>query len=546
VSRRVYRLGMNRGSLDRMKFGTFRGCLAPLALGIMACNSAASSSTASATQPDAQAGMDASSDVTEASVKPDATVDADAAVDADADACVGATGLVISGPLTLDKQVVEAGQKLSGTATYKNCTGAAVSPQQLLITARPPGGTHAGGPYDDFAPALGPVTVAAGGTIVVSASRDFTALDPTGQWVSYVTWQDEDATWHDGPDVAFEVKAPLAPSGTYPTGVALRGVNRAGMEYGDDWDGWTGQTYFEMPPASQTASELAYFKSKGMNVIRLPISWERVQHTLNGSLTSSYVSGMMDYIDAATAQGFHVVLDLHNYNRYAENTHNASGDQVGGYTQRILGDGVLTLAHLTDIWVKLANLVLDNPKLILNVMNEPHDFPLTSTEWFAGVQTVMDAIRATGAQHLILVPNSRASDVDHWSTYAPNGGPVDAVAALAITDSANNYAFDMHAYQTYPSSAGSYADLVSEVTDWAKTNHKRLFLSELGVAGDAGQGSAAVGGLLSYLNTNNDVWMGWTPWDLAPYSITNDAHTADAPPMSWYDPYLVPDFLGQP
>jgi endoglucanase len=25
----------------------------------------------------------------------------------------------------------------------------------------------------------------------------------------------------------------------YPTGVRFRGLNRAGAEYGDDWDGWT-------------------------------------------------------------------------------------------------------------------------------------------------------------------------------------------------------------------------------------------------------------------------------------------------------------------
>jgi endoglucanase len=80
-------------------------------------------------------------------------------------------------------------------------------------------------------------------------------------------------------------------------------------------------------------------------------------------------------------------------------------------------------------------------------MNEPHDFPVPSNTWFADLQQVIDAIRGTGAGQLILVTNSRGSDVDHWNVYAPNGGPLDSDAALAITDSAGNYAFDMHAYQ---------------------------------------------------------------------------------------------------
>jgi hypothetical protein len=43
---------------------------------------------------------------------------------------------------------------------------------------------------------------------------------------------------------------------------------------------------------------------------------------------------------------------------------------------------------------------------------------------------MIDAIRETGADQLILVPNSRGSDVDHWATYSPNGGSLDSVAAL--------------------------------------------------------------------------------------------------------------------
>lgn len=337
----------------------------------------------------------------------------------------------------------------------------------------------------------------------------------------------------------------------YPTGVAWRGINRAGMEYGNDWDGWTGQTYYEMPSSTQISAELAYYKSKGFNLIRLPISWERLQHTLTGPLNTAYSTGMMNYINLATAQGFTLVLDLHNYNRYATGAFDSAGNQTVSYVQRVIGDGTLTVAHLADVWTKLANLVKTNPKVILNLMNEPHDLPMTSTTWFSGIQTVINAVRATGSTQLILVPNTRASDVGHWHTWAPGGGPLDSVAALAITDSANNYAFDMHSY--YPEGYGSndessYGAQLTAVTNWARTHGKKLFLSEMGIPTQQSYAQAQITNALTFMNNNSDVWVGWSPWDLAPWQLTTNTHTADytsngRTPINWYAAFLTANFL---
>ncbi|MFY1831438.1 glycoside hydrolase family 5 protein [Myxococcus fulvus] len=338
---------------------------------------------------------------------------------------------------------------------------------------------------------------------------------------------------------------------TYPTGVAYRGINRAGMEYGNDWDGWTGQTYYEMPSSTQIAAELAYYKRKGFNLIRLPISWERLQHTLNGPLNTAYSNGMLNYINLATAQGFTLVLDLHNYNRYATGAFDGAGNQTSGYVQRVLGDGTLTVAHLADVWTKLANLVKTNPRVVLNLMNEPHDLPMTSTTWFSGIQTVINAVRATGSTQLILVPNTRGSDVGHWHTWAPGGGPLDSVAALSITDSANNFAFDMHSY--YPEGYGSndessYGAQLTAVTQWARTNGKKLFLSEMGIPSQQSYAQTQITNALTFMNNNRDVWLGWSPWDLAPWQLTTNSHTADytangITPINWYAAFLTANFL---
>ena len=54
----------------------------------------------------------------------------------------------------------------------------------------------------------------------------------------------------------------------------------------------------------------------------------------------------------------------------------------------------------------------------------------------------------------------------------------------------------------------------------------------------------AVAALLSYLDANRDVWLGWTPWDLPPYSLTTANRTADGAAMAWYTGHLTAGFLG--
>lgn len=51
------------------------------------------------------------------------------------------------------------------------------------------------------------------------------------------------------------------------------GVNLAGAEFGSPNFPGTYNTDYTYP----TADELDYYKSKGLNLIRMPFSWERIQ-----------------------------------------------------------------------------------------------------------------------------------------------------------------------------------------------------------------------------------------------------------------------------
>src|SRR5205823_1295982 len=126
--------------------------------------------------------------------------------------------------------------------------------------------------------------------------------------------------------------------GTYPDGVKYRGINRSGAEDPVEWSGWKSgrQTsdWYEVPAGLRLTQELNYYASKGFNAIRFPISWERVQHTVQGPLddtprpdgTPGYAQQVTTYVTQATAAGFLVIVDLHNYNRYAADAFDAAGN----------------------------------------------------------------------------------------------------------------------------------------------------------------------------------------------------------------------------
>ncbi len=155
-------------------------------------------------------------------------------------------GFAISSALHLSQASTSAGQTVTGTVTYTNYGVSSVAVQAGAIAARPPGGTHAGGPFDDFAPYATATTVAPGGSFTVSASRTFTGAAPLGSWDVYPTYQDGSGTWHDGPDQTLKVTgatstgqsdagstAPLVPSpltGSVTTGTWQSGTIN-GMSY---------------------------------------------------------------------------------------------------------------------------------------------------------------------------------------------------------------------------------------------------------------------------------------------------------------------------
>jgi endoglucanase len=311
------------------------------------------------------------------------------------------------------------------------------------------------------------------------------------------------------------------------------GVNLFGAEFGEASLPGTFGTHYTYP----TAAEVDYFVGAGMNTFRLPFRWERLQRTANAPLHAAELARMDAFVNYATGQGAHVILDPHNFMRYYPDTNNFQSS-----TQGLVGVDVPNSAF-ADFWSRLAGHYQGNDQVIFNLMNEPNNMQTASL--VESENAAIAAIRATGADNLILVPGNQWSGAWAWNETWYNGA--NSVHMLNIVDPADNFAFDVHQYLDSNSSGGS-SQIVSQTigqerlvnfTNWLHQHDRRGFLGEFAVADStignspAQIGDEAIDNMLNYLAANDDVWLGWTWWAAGP----------------WFTNYffsLEPNNLGQP
>jgi endoglucanase len=281
--------------------------------------------------------------------------------------------------------------------------------------------------------------------------------------------------------------------------VQYAGVNLAGADFG-----WTLPGTYGVDYIYPTRAEVDYFAGKGMNTIRLPFMWERLQRSQMSDLDATELARLDEIVNYATGRGMHVVLDPHNYSRYYG---------------RLVGSEVPATA-LADFWGRLAARYKNNPRVIFGLMNEPREMP--TEQWRDNANAAIQAIRATGAINLITVPGNAWSGA--WSWELNWYGTPNAVAMLQIQDPANNYIYEVHQYLDGDSSGTSEtcvsetigAERLASFTNWLRRHGKRGFLGEFG--GGRNQTCLnALDGMLHHIHQNGDVWAGWTYWAAGPW-----------------------------
>lgn len=276
----------------------------------------------------------------------------------------------------------------------------------------------------------------------------------------------------------------------------LRGVNLAGAEFSHDkLPGVLNKDYIY--PSSTVIAAYAKF---GMNTIRVPFLWERMQPKLNAPLDAAELARLDAVVVTASVHNLTVILDLHNYGHYR-------GKQVGSKE--------VPESAFNHFWMLLATHYQVQSNVAFGLMNEPKF--QEALPWARMAKNAMLAIRKVGAKQLILVPGTLYTGVHSWHKKAGKRSNSEALANLR--DPAGNMVIEFHHYFDYNHSGThnsctppeiSETELM-QVTQWLKKTKHRGFLGEFGVAKDE-PCLTALKSALEHMKKHSDVWAGWTYW----------------------------------
>ncbi len=303
------------------------------------------------------------------------------------------------------------------------------------------------------------------------------------------------------------------------------GVNLASANFGrkySDWPGTYGRDYI-FPPDS----ELDYYKSKGLTLIRLPFSWERVQPKLFGALDRVQVAHIRHFVHAAHARNMQVVLDSHDFGRYrpfAEAT--------------VIGSVAVPITAFRDFWTCMAAEFAGMPGVFgYDIENEPHDMGNPEV-WPQAAQAAVDGIRAIDPKTTVIIEGDGWSNAAHWPSFNEN---------LSITDPSNRIIYSAHEYfdrdgsgmyrGTYDQER-AYADVGVErlrpFQDWLKRHRFRGMVGEYGIPGNDPRWLIVLDRFLAALRKAGLpglYWAGGPWWGNDPLSV-EPLHGRDRPQMS--------------
>lgn len=295
-----------------------------------------------------------------------------------------------------------------------------------------------------------------------------------------------------GADTAGAGPGPAA--GSAPGGMPL-GVSLAGGEFGKA-PGEFGREY-----TYPVEAEFAYLGAKGLRLARLPILWERVQKGLGGPLDETEMARLDALFGYARAHGVRVLLDLHNYGRYAG---------------QAIGSEAVPVAAFADLWRRMAERYREETALFgYGLMNEPQ---LELAPWTAAAQAAVDAIRAVDTAHAITACGVGWSGAHSWPQ--ANGGFLLHDPAGKLLYEAHQY-FDVDHSGTYRldyDRSGVSAEVGVErlrpFAAWLKEHGVHGFIGEFGVPGDDPRWLVVLDRFLAAMRESG---LGGTYWAAGPW-----------------------------
>lgn len=284
--------------------------------------------------------------------------------------------------------------------------------------------------------------------------------------------------------------------------IFARGINLSGAEYNmETTPAVYGKDYIYPPQ-----QELDYYAGKGFTVVRLPYSWERLQHPLFSELDSSELGRMKMFVAAAQARNMRVIISPHNWGRY----------RLAGPAAIPIGTAGVPIEAFADFSNKVAAAFVGNDGVYgLSLMNEPHE---SNGLWKKIAQAGLNAIRKADRERLVLAPGDQWSEASKWRQF--NDDFLLDDPSSRILYEAHQY-FDANHSGTYKvdyTLSGGTPDrgvaFVRPFVEWLKQHHQRGIITEFGVPNNDARWLELAQELLAYLAKEKIPWTYWAggPW----------------------------------
>ncbi|MGW1765127.1 cellulase family glycosylhydrolase [Streptomyces sp. NPDC002073] len=222
----------------------------------------------------------------------------------------------------------------------------------------------------------------------------------------------------------------------------LLGVNRSGGEFMCV----QGNGIFDGPVDDASVRAIADWKA---NTVRIPLNeecWLGLDNIKPEYRGAAYAEAVKGLVGRVLARGMTPVVELHwTYGQY---TGNSSGcADVHASCQKPMPDA----RYAPQFWTSVANTFKNDRRVVFDLFNEPYPDRATSTTgqawacWrdggtcpgigyeVAGMQDLVDAVRATGARNLVLVPGiAYSNDLSQWLTHSPTDPTGNLAAAWHV------------------------------------------------------------------------------------------------------------------
>lgn len=277
--------------------------------------------------------------------------------------------------------------------------------------------------------------------------------------------------------------------------VTLRGVNAASME-------WTSNGEGHILDTVQAA-----IKDWHVNIIRLPLAQDRwfgkaPEQKDDGK---AYRELVKQVVDVCSDQGCYILLDLH-------------WSDAGEWGKQI-GQHNMPDQNSVAFWKKVAAAYKNNPAVLFDLYNEPHDVSwdiwqkggqvternrragTENTYEAVGMQALLDTVRATGAKNVVVV-----GGID-WS-YDMSG----FLNGRQLLDPKGNGI--IYANHAYPFKGDTVDKWLTKMK--AATEKIPVIVSEFGSDPRGGAGEAGEQWVRHVLQIVKDHNWNWTAWDLHP------------------------------